>query len=255
MTNLVPFDQMQHMANAISSSKLFGMTTPEQALALMLVAQAEGRHPGIIARDYHIIQGKPALKADAMLARFQEAGGCIKWHEISETKADATFSHIQGGELRMHWTWADAIRAGLATKEIWKKYPRAMLRSRLISEGIRSIYPAVLCGVYTEEEVQDFTPMKDITPTSPTIEYKEVEEKIIDSATAEALTNLCFEIASSEDYDDKTLLDWIRDNQHKINTFKQVYAEKILAAMVAKKISLLSASKGKKVDETPQATA
>jgi hypothetical protein len=33
-----------------------------------------------------------------------------------------------------------------------------MLRSRCISEGIRTVYPGVTVGVYTPEEVQDFAP-------------------------------------------------------------------------------------------------
>jgi hypothetical protein len=75
MNHIIPFEEMKGMADAIAKSKLFGMQTPEQVLALMAIAQAEGLHPAMAARDYHIIQGRPALKADAMLARFQSAGG------------------------------------------------------------------------------------------------------------------------------------------------------------------------------------
>ena len=61
---------MERMARAFAASKLFGVTNPEQALALCLVAQAEGRHPATAAQDYNIIQGRPAKKADAMLRDF-----------------------------------------------------------------------------------------------------------------------------------------------------------------------------------------
>ena len=80
MSNLVPVDQITIMANAVAKSGLFGVKTPEQAMALMLIAQAEGNHPAIAARDYHVIQGRPALKADAMLARFQQAGEIGRAH-------------------------------------------------------------------------------------------------------------------------------------------------------------------------------
>ena len=56
------------MAQAVARSGLFGMREPEQAMALMLIAQAEGTHPALAARDYHIVDGRPTLKADAMLA-------------------------------------------------------------------------------------------------------------------------------------------------------------------------------------------
>ena len=48
MSNIIPFNEVQGMAAAIAKSGLFGMKTPDQALALMLVAQAEGQHPATI---------------------------------------------------------------------------------------------------------------------------------------------------------------------------------------------------------------
>lgn len=150
------FADVQKMAVAIAKSGLFGVNTPEQALALMLLAQAEGLHPVTAARDYHIIDGRPALKADAMLARFIRAGGKVRWHRLSDEAAVATFSHPDGGSVQIDWTIVRARRAGLGGKPMWAKYPRQMLRSRVISEGIRTVYPAVATGVYTPEEVSDF---------------------------------------------------------------------------------------------------
>jgi len=153
---LIPVDQIQTMATAIAKSGLFGMKTPEQAMALMLVAQAEGYSPALAARDYHVIQGRPALKADAMLARFQAAGGKVEWKKYTDAEVSAVFSHPQGGTLELSWTFEQAKRIGLTGKDNWKNYPRAMLRARVISEGIRTIYPGVVAGSYTPEEVQDF---------------------------------------------------------------------------------------------------
>lgn len=166
MGDLVPYDQVERMANAIAKSGLFGIKTVDQALALMAVAQAEGRHPGSVARDYHIIQGKPSLKADAMLARFQQAGGKVEWKTYTDTNVTAVFSHPNGGTVEVAWTIEMAQRIGLATKDSWKNYPRQMLRARVISEGIRTVYPGVIVGEYTPEEVADFSPhaMVDITP-------------------------------------------------------------------------------------------
>ena len=47
---------------------------------------------------------------------------------------------------------------GLAGKDNWNKYPRAMLRSRCVSEGIRTVYPGCVVGTYTDEEVESFSP-------------------------------------------------------------------------------------------------
>lgn len=158
--NIVPIGDIEKMGTAIAKSGLFGMKTPDQAIALMLIAQAEGLHPAIAARDYHVIQGRPALKADAMLARFQAAGGKVKWEEYTDEKVIGTFSHPAGGDVTVTWSLAQAKSIGLAGKDNWKNYPRAMLRARVISEGIRTVYPGCVVGVYTPEEVQDFAPEK-----------------------------------------------------------------------------------------------
>lgn len=157
---LVPMNDIEKMGTAIAKSGLFGMKTPDQAVALMLIAQAEGMHPAIAARDYHVIQGRPALKADAMLARFQANGGKVNWDVYTDAEVKATFSHPAGGSITLSWTLEQAKRIGLAGKDNWKNYPRAMLRARVISEGIRTVYPGCVVGVYTPEEVQDFEPAK-----------------------------------------------------------------------------------------------
>jgi hypothetical protein len=157
---LVPIGDIERMAIAIAKSGLFGIKTLEQAIALMLIAQAEGMHPASAARDYHVIQGRPALKADAMLARFQTAGGKVSWTSYTDENVTGVFSHPAGGSVEIVWTMKQAKSIGLGGKDNWKNYPRAMLRARCISEGIRTVFPACVAGVYSIEEVQDFEPQK-----------------------------------------------------------------------------------------------
>lgn len=161
---LIPLSDVEKMANTMAASGLFGVKSPDQAMALMLIAQAEGMHPAIAARDYHVIEGRPSLKADAMLARFQQAGGSVAWEEMTAIRVAGIFTHPQGGSVPMEWTYEMAQQAGLTekghhknppAKNNWDKYPRAMLRARCISEGVRATYPGVTVGMYTKEEVLD----------------------------------------------------------------------------------------------------
>jgi len=155
---IVPFSELERMAAAIAKSGLFGMKTADQALALMLTAQAEGLHPATITQDYDIIQGRAARKTNSVLARFQQAGGRIEWHELTDTIADATFSHASAGSVRIEWTLEQAKRIGLTGKDNWKNYPRAMLRARCIAEGVRASYPAAIGGSIIAEEALDLPP-------------------------------------------------------------------------------------------------
>ena len=177
-TSLVPFEHQQILAASIAKSGLFGIKTPDQALALMALCEAENLHPATAMRDYHIVQGRPALKADAMLARFQAAGGTIRWAAMTEQRVSATFSHPQGGSVEIEWTIDMAKRAGLTKNPTWTQYPRAMLRARCISEGIRTVFPGVVVGTYTPEEVEDMpaAPHAPHTPHTPPAATEMVEE-------------------------------------------------------------------------------
>jgi len=179
MSQLITVDQIQTMANAVVKSQLFGMKTVEQATALMLIAQAEGYHPALAARDYHIIQGRPTLKAETMMARFQQQGGKVDWKTLTDEEVTATFSHPSGGSATITWTFEQARKAGLTGKDNWKNYPRAMLRARVVSEGIRTVFPGVVLGVYTPEEVQDI-PTQPKTRDMGTVDVVEAveEEKV-----------------------------------------------------------------------------
>ena len=162
MSNIVPLQDIQAMAEVAATSKMFGFKNSQEAMAIMLLCQAEGLHPAIAMRDYHVIQNRPALKADAMLARFQQAGGTVVWKEYTNDAVTGLFTHPQGGSLEVTWTLKQAQSIGIASKDNWKNYPRAMLRARVISEGIRAVFPGCVVGVYTPEEVADFAPAQTV---------------------------------------------------------------------------------------------
>jgi len=179
MTALVPLNDIKEMAEVAAKSKMFGFKSPDEAMAIMLLCQAENLHPAIAMRDFHVIQGRPALKADAMLARFQAAGGSVKWEEYSDERVSGNFSHPSGGSVTVTWTFEMARKIGLTGKDNWKNYARAMLRARCISEGVRTVYPGCVTGLYTPEEVETFK-----TP-SPTVKDMGEAEIVIEEPVTE----------------------------------------------------------------------
>lgn len=171
MANELTIQDMTNMAVSFTKSGFFGYKTSAEAFTLMCLAQANGLHPAKAAERYHIIQGRPAMKADAMLAAFQESGGKVRWVKRTDKECTLHLEHPQGGELEVTWTMARAQAAGLTGKQTWKQYPTQMLSARCVSEGVRALYPACLCGMYTPEEVSDFTPKGGPVP-----EFAESEE-------------------------------------------------------------------------------
>jgi hypothetical protein len=148
--------EIEHIATTIARGGLFGSKDPYAVATLCMLAYAEGQHPVSVFRDYHVISGKPSKKAEAMQRDFLSAGGKIEWHTLTDECADATFSHPTGGSARIAWDQARVKKAQLGSNAMHTKYPRQMLRSRVVSEGVRTVFPGATSGLYVPEEVQDF---------------------------------------------------------------------------------------------------
>lgn len=178
---LVPMSDIREMAKAAASSGLFpSLKSPDAIMTLMLLCQAEGLHPIQALRRYDIVQGRPGLKADAMLGEFQNRGGIVTWHKNTKEECSATFTAPGLGEpVTVTWTIADAKEAGLAGKPgPWQQYPRQMLRARVTSEGVRMAMPGIVVGLYTPEEVGDFAQVL-IPPAKPKESDVEKRETVV----------------------------------------------------------------------------
>jgi hypothetical protein len=123
------------------------------------------------------VQGRPAKKAEAMLRDFIQSGGKVEWIELTDTCAKAKFSHPAGGSAVIDWTMERAKAAGIGTKDNWKKYPRQMLRSRVVSEGVRTVCPMATSGLYVPEEVADFEPTSNGDGGGAHVDTGEVVER------------------------------------------------------------------------------
>ena len=168
MSMLVPINSitdLQAIAASVAQSKLFGVKTEHEAMALMLIAQAEGVHPAVAIQEFDIIEGKPARKTTALLARFQDMGGRVDWKVHTDNEVTGVFEY-KGQKLEVQWTMQRAAgisyyngkkqaMESLVNKFNWRNYPRAMLRARCIAEGIRAICPRAIGGLMVVEEAQD----------------------------------------------------------------------------------------------------
>lgn len=162
---------VRQMAEAAAKSGLMpAIRTPEAAFTLMMLCQAEGLHPIQALRRYHIIEGRPSMRSDAMLSDFQRAGGTIEWVKTTAEECEAIFAAPGVAKpVTVRWSAEDARRAGLFGKGNWAKFPAQMLRARTVSDGVRMTMPGVVAGIYTPEEVQDFDPEPPsyTPPTAP----------------------------------------------------------------------------------------
>jgi hypothetical protein len=89
----------------------------------------------------------------------------VQWHALTDELADATFTHPQTGEVRIDWDMKRAMTA-FGKKDMYAKFPRQMLRSRVVSEGVRTLWPLATSGMYEPGEAADIPAVHN----GPTIE-------------------------------------------------------------------------------------
>ena len=154
-------NEVYDLADLLSRPDAQGMvpkhfTNRPAALAAVILSGIElGMGAMESIRSIHIIEGKPTMSAELMLARARRFGHKTKWLEMSAERAE-----IEIDGTRLSFTMAEAKAAGITGKDNWKKYPAAMLRARCASAAVRAVCPEVLgSGVYTAEELDPDLPV------------------------------------------------------------------------------------------------
>lgn len=132
------------------------VNTPEKAIAIALKGRELGIPPMQAFAHIHIIQGKPTISAELMLALIYKncPGAVIEYLENGATKC--VIRATRPGSKSAVWAFSidEAKQAELLTKDSWKKYPAAMLRARAISIMARAVFPDAIMGCsYTPEEL------------------------------------------------------------------------------------------------------
>lgn len=146
---------------------------PANIIAAGITGAAFGWDVMTAMRHGHVIEGKYALSAEAMVGLVRAAGHQITG-EMSSSGATATGKRRDTGDtLTVTFTMDDAIRAQLERKDNWRKYPQSMCWARAVSALCRMLFSDVLLGVvYTPDELgavtdQDGAPL-DVPSWEPT---------------------------------------------------------------------------------------
>ena len=133
------------------------INSPEQAITIAIKGRELGIPPMQAFAHINIIQGKPAMSAELMLALcFRGCPTAVIEFIQNDNKVCSVDARRRGSDKpsRFEFNLADAQAAQLLSKDSWKKYPAAMLRARCISAMGRALFPDCLMGVsYTAEEL------------------------------------------------------------------------------------------------------
>jgi len=139
-----------------------------------------GLAPMQALQNIAVINGKPSVYGDAMMALVQASPVCegIDEHIENEGTSNPVAVCVAKRKGRnpviARFSVDDAKRAGLWGKGgPWQAYPKRMLQMRARGFALRDAFPDVLKGLITAEEAQDYPseaaprPARDITPRNP----------------------------------------------------------------------------------------
>jgi hypothetical protein len=128
--------------------------TGPQFAAIVMTGKELGMAPMRAIRSFHMVKGKVVEDAASQLARFKSAGGRATFDHLDDVKAVLTLTHPNGDKHTETWTIDDAKKAGLMNGMV-SKFPRAMLRSRVITAGLKSLGWEGAVGAYDPSELVD----------------------------------------------------------------------------------------------------
>lgn len=166
-------EETASLAERLSQSSLLpaAMRGKMPDVLVTIMAGAEmGLPPMASLRAFHVLDGKPILSSDGMVAIIQGSGKCAYFDRVEESDTFVTYeTHRVGAKSprRCTWTIEMAKRAGLHLKDNWRLYPRAMLASRAKSELARDVYSDVLMGCYTDDEIEGSGGLANSTTPPP----------------------------------------------------------------------------------------
>lgn len=146
----------------VARSGMFDCRSDEAGAMIALMCNAEDMSPLEFLRTFHLIDGKPTMKADVMLAKFLQLGGHYDVVERSDTAAEITLNREGAKAVTFRLTFDEVKKAGYCygkdgktLSRNWSTRTKNMLWARVISDAVRVMDPRVNAGIYTAEEMSD----------------------------------------------------------------------------------------------------
>lgn len=153
------------------------INTPEKAVAVALAGRELGIGTMESFRSINIIQGKPTISPQLMLALANRTGE-LEGQEIDSTDKRALVTITRKGRKPhvAEFGVKEATDLGLMGKDNYKKQAKTMFVWRALAANLRVTFPDVLLGLYTPEELGAEVRVSD-TESMEVVEAKEVEAK------------------------------------------------------------------------------
>jgi hypothetical protein len=171
---IMPLSEVKELVSIYLKSGLAsGIKSVEQGIVVAMLGMEMGMQPLHALRSLHVMDGKPVLASEALVALVHKGGRCRYFRCVESTAERATFETMAISDpepTRLTFSMEDAKRAGLAGRGPWQKYPQAMLRARCAMALARAHYPDAVMGALEEGEARDIA--ADKAPAEPLVKQE-----------------------------------------------------------------------------------
>ncbi len=148
---------ISQIARTAAMSKMYeGVGGEAKIMMILLAAKELGVGPcQALNGGIWSIQGKVEISARLMNGLIRRAGHSIKIKVSNDEECTLLGTRTDGDSFECSFTMNDAVKAGLAGGNVWKKYPADMIYNRCMSRLARRLFSDVISECYVEGEISE----------------------------------------------------------------------------------------------------
>jgi len=201
------FTKMNIIAKKAAECGLYAGAGSEAKIFMILLSAIEMGVKPMEALNGGIwnIQGKIEISVRLMSKMIRQHGHSIKTIQCDDQGCILEGRRADNGDtMQASFTIKDAIKAGLASRDVWKKYTEDMLYSRALSRLARRLFSDVVGQAYVEGEIRGECEIiqSDIAPIE---EVKQIE--LTDEQNNKIINDFLFNYSEADHEDIKNYLD------------------------------------------------
>jgi hypothetical protein len=214
-TNLIPTDVDQ----ALKISEMFAKSDlvpdnyrnkPANIFLAVSAGASLGLAPFQAMQNIAVINGKPSIWGDALLAMVRNDKRCLSVKETIEGEGNARTATCSVSRLAPNgetevitasFSMNNAQKAGLLNRKPWQSYPDRMLQMRARGFALRDAFADVIGGLISGEEAEDY-------PTEEATKQKKLKKYDKDNRSTEDIVEALEDMSQEQEkkIDEKDLL-------------------------------------------------
>lgn len=220
------FTEIIAIAKVLVASNLTPFKSADQVALVILDALEKGKPMVQHLQSRYVVHGRVGMYADAMVADVLASGKARYIRPVEQSDTVCSWETVRSDwpedakSSIFSFTMAEAKQADFLSNAKYKEMPQRMLSARAKSYLCRDIYPDVMAGVFSVEELEDeeiknptrgSTGGRRAAPVTPATPVVEVSAEVVGTLTEPEAEPEAPEAPPAEEKPEASLEDMVRD--------------------------------------------